>query len=227
MRVLLVIALLSAPLLATVVDARERWWTVEAIVFERTSDGGLGSELWSTRIDEPRSDLALTPGGGIGLLAAGSTHASSIEAVPAAELAYGGVASRLTRSGRYRALLHRGWRQPALSATEALPVRLAGGDGNSVRGTVRLYASQHLHIETHLLYDRAGAGSFELRENRRVRAGELHYLDHPLFGLLLRVLPYEPPGGEYLPAAGTGDAPQGDASPPGQPPATPVRPGGG
>lgn len=34
---------------------------------------------------------------------------------------------------------------------------------------------------------------FRLNESRRMRSGELHYLDHPLFGLVARVTPYEPP----------------------------------
>ena len=33
----------------------------------------------------------------------------------------------------------------------------------------------------------------ELREQRRMRSGELHYLDHPKFGILARVDPIQPP----------------------------------
>jgi hypothetical protein len=33
----------------------------------------------------------------------------------------------------------------------------------------------------------------ELREQRRMRSGELHYLDHPKFGVLARVDPIQPP----------------------------------
>lgn len=32
-----------------------------------------------------------------------------------------------------------------------------------------------------------------LRQSRRMRSGELHYIDHPLMGILVRVTPYEPP----------------------------------
>ena len=31
-----------------------------------------------------------------------------------------------------------------------------------------------------------------MRQSRRMRSGELHYLDHPLMGLLVKVVPYEP-----------------------------------
>ena len=35
---------------------------------------------------------------------------------------------------------------------------------------------------------------FRLKQSRRIRAGELHYFDHPLFGVLARVKQIEPPG---------------------------------
>lgn len=40
---------------------------------------------------------------------------------------------------------------------------------------------------------------FQIDEERRVRSGELHYFDHPGFGVLVQVTPYTPPKG---PAAG-------------------------
>lgn len=33
-----------------------------------------------------------------------------------------------------------------------------------------------------------------LKEKRRMRSNETHYLDHPLFGLMVRITPWEPPG---------------------------------
>ncbi len=36
-------------------------------------------------------------------------------------------------------------------------------------------------------------GYMELREQRRMRSGELHYLDHPKFGVLARIDPVQPP----------------------------------
>lgn len=34
---------------------------------------------------------------------------------------------------------------------------------------------------------------YRMQQSRRMRSGELHYLDHPVFGLAVRVTPYEPP----------------------------------
>src|SRR5690606_29729616 len=37
------------------------------------------------------------------------------------------------------------------------------------------------------------AGFMQLRESRRVREGELHYLDHPKLGVVVRIEPVVPP----------------------------------
>ncbi len=38
------------------------------------------------------------------------------------------------------------------------------------------------------------AGTHAMRQSRRMRSGELHYMDHPLFGIFIRVNRYEPGG---------------------------------
>ena len=42
----------------------------------------------------------------------------------------------------------------------------------------------------------AVAQTVVMRQHRRMRSGELHYIDHPLMGLLIRITPYEPPSAE-------------------------------
>jgi hypothetical protein len=42
---------------------------------------------------------------------------------------------------------------------------------------------------------------FELHQSRRMRSKTLHYIDHPLYGVLLLITPYENPdeGSPVLP----------------------------
>jgi hypothetical protein len=40
---------------------------------------------------------------------------------------------------------------------------------------------------------------FRLTDRRRMRSGELHYLDHPVFGILVTATPYEPPAAPPAP----------------------------
>lgn len=69
--------------------------------------------------------------------------------------------------------------------------------------------------------------SVNLQQARRMRGGEVHYLDHPMFGLIIRLTPWEPPA---LPAPAETSAiseppvppAPADISPTGEPPALPV-----
>ncbi|PCJ45081.1 MAG: hypothetical protein COA99_05700 [Moraxellaceae bacterium] len=45
-----------------------------------------------------------------------------------------------------------------------------------------------------------------LNESRRMRSDEMHYLDHPLFGMLIKILPYTPPLEEEMQALDEFDA---------------------
>ena len=59
-------------------------------------------------------------------------------------------------------------------------------------GTVRVYLSRYLHAEVDLVYHRPDVETpFRLTTSRRMRSGELHYLDHPVFGVLIKVTPLE------------------------------------
>lgn len=55
-------------------------------------------------------------------------------------------------------------------------------------GTVTLTVTRFLHLAADLLYIDPDTGlPLQLKESRRMRLNELHYLDHPRFGVLARV----------------------------------------
>jgi hypothetical protein len=59
-------------------------------------------------------------------------------------------------------------------------------------GILRVYRLRYLHVDVDLVYHRSGVDTpFRFQTSRRMRSGELHYLDHPLFGLLILVTPLE------------------------------------
>lgn len=71
-------------------------------------------------------------------------------------------------------------------------------------GTLTLYRGRYLHIDADLRYrlrryqaswtERelpSGPPVYVLDQRRRMRSGELHYLDHPAIGLLVKVTPVE------------------------------------
>ena len=173
-----------------------------------------------------------------------STLPHAFRLLGGAELTLHGARRRLERSAGYRPLLHLGWRQPGFDAGESRAVHVGSGDagGESIDGTVRVWRARYLHVDVDFLYRIGGIGppagpatvpasggvaeagadavGFRMRAQRRMRSGELHHLDHPAFGLLVLIVPYEVPA-----AAGT----PGPAAPPGAaervgPPPGPVPP---
>jgi hypothetical protein len=88
-----------------------------------------------------------------------------------------------------------------------------------INGTLLLSRARYLHVWADLVFteplDRVPGADpstppttlahFRMQQHRRMRSGELHYLDHPLFGLLVQVTPYTPPQ-PPAPATGTSDA---------------------
>ena len=81
--------------------------------------------------------------------------------------------------------------QPALIPLDALQEPMVSPP--VLDGTVRVHLSRYLHAEVDLVYHRDDVEfPFRLATSRRMRSSELHYLDHPVFGVLIKVVPYEP-----------------------------------
>jgi hypothetical protein len=57
-------------------------------------------------------------------------------------------------------------------------------------GSVTLSLGRFLHVNTNLVLIRPdGTGSARLQAHRRMRSNEIHYLDHPRFGIIVLVTP--------------------------------------
>lgn len=179
--------------------------------------------------------------------------------LPEQQQEFRGKAATMQRSGRYQLLFHETWVQPVADESRTLPVVLdRSGDGGPwprLQGTIKLYLSRYLHVQTNLwlntfgnylpgewrmpapplgppslLIEDAADVAFEepaqqwsavaqnevtapdandmqilpevdpgpvypyrhavlLRQKRRMRSTEVHYIDHPLFGLVIKVTP--------------------------------------
>ncbi|MFA7593929.1 MAG: CsiV family protein [Thiohalobacteraceae bacterium] len=155
-------------------------YDVEVLVFAslRADDG---REAWPPLEHAPATDRALPfiAGGGIRPL----EGPLNLQAIAAA----------MRRSSGYRPLLHWRWRQPGWERGQALPIHIlaAAADGQPLLdGTISLALSRYLHLNADLIYADPSVGTpVALREVRRMRSGELHYLDHPRFGVLVQVDP--------------------------------------
>ena len=99
-----------------------------------------------------------------------------------------------------------GWTQEALDSDKAGWVRVSGtaDDGTVINGSARLTVNRYLHLRLELNADIPENGAFELKQSRRMKSSELHYFDHPEFGVLGEIIPEPEPDTE--PAADTGSS---------------------
>ena len=194
-RILIVTACM---LLSAAVPAQDRWFQVEIIVFQRLSDADLSAESWPPDPGRPSIDESIqlvgaeeSPGEESGTFAYRLLNRSHFNLKDS----YGGL--RVSRG--FRPLLHYAWRQPVPSQRRARWVHIYVPPENDagltakapvIDGTLRVYLSRYLHVEVDLLHQPGGLDTpVRLKTSRRMRSGELHYLDHPLFGLLVLVSP--------------------------------------
>lgn len=101
------------------------------------------------------------------------------------------VAAQLQRSRAYKPLAHFGWSQVGtpLNATTPLPL----GDllpAGPLSGSAALALGRYLHLTLDLAFlPEGGTQRYVLRQTRRMRSRERHYIDHPQFGVIALVTP--------------------------------------
>jgi Peptidoglycan-binding protein, CsiV len=121
------------------------------------------------------------------------------------ELQLGAEYQKLGRLPAYLPLLHAGWVQPGLPEEQSRPFDLSLLGALNPRGSVRVYLSRFLHVNLDVTYQGSTttaapttsngldeiplAPTFTLMTERNVRSGELHYFDHPAFGVLVKITP--------------------------------------
>lgn len=182
-------------------QAKTESYAIEVIVFEHLALKGWTEEYWPEEIDRPNLQ--------------GSTSVFTRGAKPLwinkSGRSLGGSASKLNKQG-YRVLFHQAWTQVAY-ADKKSPTVLIENDqkvGSNLVGTVRLYKTRFAHVDFDLEFERripvkvledfmknqnlATTESpthwrFHLKESRKIKPGELHYIDHPLFGVLVKITP--------------------------------------
>ena len=107
------------------------------------------------------------------------------------------VRQKLAASHRYQVLFHGHWNQtPGTDNNKIARLDLTSVDGRSLlSGSFKLHIHQLLFLETTIVLHNlpmaplsgASGKPHLLKETRRLRLREIHYLDHPEFGLVLTV----------------------------------------
>lgn len=200
--------LLSLALTANADD----FYKVEVIVFQHLDPAAVGAEAWPAQPGTPALDQALElsalASAPAAVAAAQAPARAGWRALPAAQLTMGGAVQRLRNSARYRPLLHVGWVQPLDNADRGAAVHVFSGmtgarddsvSQSLINGTIAVRRGRYLHADIDLVYKKDVTA--RLTHSRRLRSKEVHYIDHPLFGVILSVSPVEKgrPGGGSRP----------------------------
>lgn len=126
----------------------------------------------------------------------------AFKALVSEELRLAPLAGRLSRSPEHRVLAHVAWLQPKfinrgarfvhikpLSDLEHDRLIMDSLGSPVVEGVLRVRSEQQLHVDADFVYQHEQV-PVRLTETRRIRLREVHYFDHPLFGLLLEIAPF-------------------------------------
>lgn len=178
-------------------------YDVELLVF-RTLNPNASPEEWSMEAAEAGQRLAIPedePEPFSATAPAAPATTTSFPALAPGKFKLTGAYETLRRSRNYQPLAHFGWTQPGYPRDDAkfLTINSLVPAGSGVVGQVALSRGRYLHLTVDLVYDAPAVGSdpaqrFVLRQSRRMRSNERHYLDSPRFGVIAIVTPSNPSG---------------------------------
>jgi hypothetical protein len=222
---LLICSVLCQPMLsiaATDNDNSPVWYQFEVLVFQRIASGAGSTEGWPADPGRPATANATRFTRGEPLR---GNKPVAFRMLPPEERSLSGAWSQMRRSRDYRPLYHVAWRQPMERPDRAKPVYFALSPSNGAQisevnppkleGTLKFSIKRYLHLEADIvLHKPAGAGDpqasqgdfgytprfkhYRLQERRRMRSGKLHYIDHPVLGVLTIAKRYQPPKPEVV-----------------------------
>ena len=126
-------------------DSEDADTTGDSIGNEETDVGPEGQDPFAAGEQTPPVPLTPTP----------------FIALPSSDKTFHGKAAYMQRSGRYRTLFHEAWYQPFADENRTLPIVIdrSGDTGEwpQLQGSVKIYLSRYLHIETDLWLNTDGS----------------------------------------------------------------------
>ena len=184
-------------------------YDVEIIIFEDSHARYLTSETWNQKIKTTKQQSATTK--------KNKRNAADFKSIKPAILKK--QYNRINASSEYNVLFYGAWRQAGLDKSKAFEINInklksrhTDRSKNTLTGTFKLVLARYLHIYNQLKYQRKTTkttgsnenekltevhnndmlphnGLYPLNSHVRMRSKELHYIDHPLVGMLIQINP--------------------------------------
>jgi hypothetical protein len=173
-------------------------YDVELIIF-RTLSAKASPEEWRMEAGTADQHLAIPAEDAQGSEAVvappppPTTPTMTFPALAQSKFKLGAIADTLRRSRNFQPLAHFGWTQPGFARGEPRYMSVDGllPPNTGVSGQIALSRGRYLHLTLELTYDspEEGGGRMVLRQTRRMRSNERHYIDHPKFGVIAIITP--------------------------------------
>lgn len=148
--------------------AMERTYKIELIVFTQYDETNEVFDQYESHIQWPAS-------------------IQNVMAYSPAGKSLTGIWAKLLDSPSYHPILHLAWIQRIGSNRLGTAVRVQS-PRHHVDGFVRIQRGNLLHFIADIEYQPEEV-IYHIQEKRRFKLNEIHYLDHPHFGLIVRILP--------------------------------------
>jgi hypothetical protein len=214
--------------------AEPPWYEFELVIFQRIAKGAGSTEFWPDDPGAPSLE---------GVISFDTRGRATLRdnlpipyrPLPASERRLNGVWDSFRNSRDYRPLYHIAWRQQVVDPeqAQALYIYLPPDKGEAgplnppkLEGRIKFGVKRYLHLETDLLLrlplaDQADGNlsmgpalrSYRMQDRLRMRSGKLHYLDHPVLGVLVEAERYEPPAPEPEPESDPNTSPAATPAP--------------
>jgi len=168
------------------------WYTVEVVSFTRAKTAQI-QERWPVSVVVANKGPA-------------QLSMLDIEPVAASEKQLGRHAYAINRSSGLSVKSHQIWRQKGLPRAQAPWINLQS-DSPALSGKVRISLSRYLHADFDIqlqnpdwspsftnepaMLEPQAAKTIHFNVSRKLKRDKIHYIDHPLAGLLLRIERYE------------------------------------
>ncbi len=198
-RFILVALLALGPAAAQQATPGLQSYDVELVIF-RTLNANATGEEWNMEAAAASQRLAIpdeepSPFATPAPATTPTATTATFPTLPASKFKLSAVTDSLRRSRNYQPLAHFGWTQPGFSrdAVKAMSINSLVPGSAGVVGQVALWRGRYLHLTLDLVYEPRTAEEsgqrFVLRQTRRMRSNENHYLDHPRFGVIAVIRP--------------------------------------
>jgi hypothetical protein len=187
----LALAFVLMPAGKALAQTPDDFYRAEVVIVERLADpSAIEEQMAGMPVEPPLSGIR-----SLWVEDANGNRASDVRLAARNELYLNQAAARLENSGNYRVLATAGWYQTFPPNYNGSPMRVAvgkwlGGAGErAVEGHIEIDRQRYLHVKVHLNHWQEGEEQQELitwiRETRRMRSEEIHFIDSPTVGVLV------------------------------------------